>query len=163
MTPEHGPRWVSSRAPVWGASPFGRFAGINFVFQVVPPCGGHQGHKEASERAAAFQVVPPCGGHLELLPVYPLQGGCFKSCPRVGGIRRNAVQLSQSVVSSRAPVWGASQAGGAGYCGCQRFKSCPRVGGIKPWENASGYPDPFQVVPPCGGHPRRSLAVRSAP
>ena len=55
-----------------------------------------------------FQVVPPCGGHLPLL----------------------AAAFILSVVSSRAPVWGASSL----------------------VSESSPIRYEFQVVPPCGGH-----------
>ena len=101
---------VSSRAPVWGAS-----------FSV--PCSG---------ACWEFQVVPPCGGHLQIEAIRYTRIRSFKSCPRVGGIfltRKyvNPYKLFQVVppcgghpavlsgffvlwilVSSRAPVWGAS-------------------------------------------------------
>ena len=35
-----------------------------YLFQVVPPCGGHQAGLRASSSWQQFQVVPPCGGHL---------------------------------------------------------------------------------------------------
>ena len=57
-----------------------------FAFQVVPPCGGHRSKVCASSLMPRFQVVPPCGGHLAQ---WPRRFGlrCFKSCPRVGGIK----------------------------------------------------------------------------
>ena len=103
---------------------------LHIAFQVVPPCGGHQGLGneflrilQVSSRAPVwgasrtvwedyfdlkFQVVPPCGGH----PRTPLpccrSRLCFKSCPRVGGIKWLEEKLAEYKVSSRAPVWGAS-------------------------------------------------------
>ena len=77
-----------------------------------------------------FQVVPPCGGH----PQKPVE------------------LLEKLVVSSRAPVWGASfdpdEEGGGQEC----FKSCPRVGGIAEFGEEHKVDGKFQVVPPCGGH-----------
>ena len=98
---------VSSRAPVWGASFFFAFLALfHFLFQAVPPCGGH--------------------------PHYFNSHSCpirFKSCPRVGGINQPPLGHAATLVSSRAPVWGASP---------------PAPGHL---------PSPlFQVVPPCGGH-----------
>ena len=101
---------VSSRAPVWGAS-FG--VGRDFfqvaMFQVVPPCGGHPMYQYrpllsvsvssrapvwgASERNSEVLVVPKVSSRA---PVWGASGQrrtpyrqlfCFKSCPRVGGIR----------------------------------------------------------------------------
>ena len=99
---------VSSRAPVWGASRIRRHITIDqSKFQVVPPCGGHRWHYG-----------------------YPDAGKRFKSCPRVGGIRSRAKAGTPEVVSSRAPVWGASP---TNYKNKSKscFKSCPRVGGIE--------------------------------
>ena len=118
----------------------------------MPPCGGHRRSSWTVTASSVFQVVPPCGGH-------PLLVG-----PRSG----------QRVVSSRAPVWGASDL--LVFCNPRdkSFKSCPRVGGIPcvavvsilcnvssrapVWGASMVYtgtmPDEkFQVVPPCGGHP----------
>ena len=56
--------FVSSRAPVWGASEM--YANVLFaakVFQVVPPCGGHRMIFRPGASTGKFQVVPPCGGH----------------------------------------------------------------------------------------------------
>ena len=99
------------------------------LFQVVPPCGGHLliliwmltiwsfkscprvgGIKmkfKLSQLHKSFQVVPPCGGHLNMLPMWSMDTG-FKSCPRVGGIFQRKNLKMNWVVSSRAPVWGAS-------------------------------------------------------
>ena len=99
---------VSSRAPVWGAS-------INLLWGTLPPW---------------FQVVPPCGGHpLQLQGICrPL---CFKSCPRVGGIGAIEKISGGEGVSSRAPVWGASEKMQSAAMDAAGFKSCPRVGGIR--------------------------------
>ena len=121
---------VSSRAPVWGASPRATVINVETQFQVVPPCGGHlsnifttagaRGFKSCPRVGgiffvlcitlllAKFQVVPPCGGH-------PCQGGPSRI---------------SNPVSSRAPVWGASQVLQFVVDHATRFKSCPRVGGI---------------------------------
>ena len=58
-----------------------------------------------------FQVVPPCGGHPGGGAWSPTPPG-FKSCPRVGGITEALFICWQMLVSSRAPVWGASREGG---------------------------------------------------
>ena len=55
---------------------------------------------------------------------------CFKSCPRVGGIKSKCGAHGDRNVSSRAPVWGASFVCGLRCPAIRRFKSCPRVGGI---------------------------------
>ena len=63
---------------------------------------------------------------------------------------------ADEIVSSRAPVWGASHFLAGNVQRPYSFKSCPRVGGIPAllWVPLAEYP--FQVVPPCGGHPYRS-------
>ena len=99
---------VSSRAPVWGASwPFDMVI-FDERFQVVPPCGGHLASSVSQGATSMFQVVPPCGGH-------PHVRKCF---------------ASNDIVSSRAPVWGASCAKYPDLDFPVSFKSCPRVGGI---------------------------------
>ena len=75
--------------------------------------------------------MPPCGGHLGDEPGPGL------------------VYL----VSSRAPVWGASMASTGTPRPKKCFKSCPRVGGIGDPKLDMLVDDEFQVVPPCGGHP----------
>ena len=146
---------VSSRAPVWGASVSTSASILHWwMFQVVPPCGGHPptvlgrkspircfkscprvggiqkpSHKRRQppgfkscprvggialissvpSRLAVFQVVPPCGGHQLVAAVFTFISS-FKSCPRVGGILDLLSQDLRTRVSSRAPVWGASQA-----------------------------------------------------
>ena len=101
---------VSSRAPVWGASCAGASLRPCCCFKSCPRVGGIVRSvvlsplQQVSSRAPVwgassiamvcsnstdvFQVVPPCGGHL-----HPQRGhglpARFKSCPRVGGIRRS--------------------------------------------------------------------------
>ena len=121
---------VSSRAPVWGASRRHAGQGRGQQFQVVPPCGGHPVELSIKPHSIRFQVVPPCGGHQFLLirpvcssmfQVVPPCGGhparwsrrfCgigFQVVPPCGGHRiANLGKLICQVVSSRAPVWGAS-------------------------------------------------------
>ena len=77
---------VSSRAPVWGAS---RRIRRRLTFALV------------SSRAPVWGA--------SRRPVWPRRWGCFKSCPRVGGIR-GSIHLF--------------------YPLDRGFKSCPRVGGI---------------------------------
>ena len=102
---------VSSRAPVWGASCLPAGWESLLVFQVVPPCGGHQGDRRMRKLKCEFQVVPPCGGHRQGWPGIPAVHG---------------------------------------------FKSCPRVGGIVEFLEGTTAAGKFQVVPPCGGHPDQS-------
>ena len=149
---------VSSRAPVWGAS----YPGVEYVAQYVP-----------------FQVVPPCGGHPGRCRG-PTARTSFKSCPRVGGIEGCGGHGVQPVVSSRAPVWGASRADvglegpalvssrapvwGASLRRGRRRLACPvssraPVWGASTISAALREAIVFQVVPPCGGH-RPSPAAR---
>ena len=119
---------VSSRAPVWGAS------------------------RPVSRRLddGQFQVVPPCGGHHKYyMAISPL--ACFKSCPRVGGIRLLPLCGNLSGVSSRAPVWGASFALHIVERMAQGFKSCPRVGGIPSGRWMPNSVGGFKSCPRVGG------------
>ena len=100
------------------------------LFQVVPPCGGHLTPDIYFDKAEMFQVVPPCGGHQ-------------------GSTNRGKRDI---IVSSRAPVWGASGDDSCLYAYRKGFKSCPRVGGIALPSLVVSPPISFQVVPPCGGH-----------
>ena len=145
---------VSSRAPVWGAS---------FVAVIKP-----LNHIYVSSRA-------PVWGASRHTRSQPPRKGSFKSCPRVGGIKRQFGNFSAFVVSSRAPVWGASAAimyftSRASFVSSRApvwgasatslpvptesvgFKSCPRVGGIFKAQIVADRAAGFQVVPPCGGH-----------
>ena len=98
----------------------------------MPPCGGHLLLIALAARRREFQVVPPCGGHLG--QAVPGQGSVFVSsrAPVWGASLRCDVRDGDLSVSSRAPVWGASSL-----------------------EEYLGEDIPFQVVPPCGGHPFR--------
>ena len=171
--PGYGP-CVSSRAPVWGASRDLNPCSTSLKFQVVPPCGGHHPYCRKVQAGKRFQVVPPCGGHPAQDKYNQLKAG-FKSCPRVGGILDGSDEKLDELVSSRAPVWGASLRFLHNVFCRNGFKSCPRVGGISPAMNVSGVylgfkscprvggirtclkvlrpACLFQVVPPCGGHP----------
>ncbi len=121
-------RQVSSRAPVWGASEPVTAFGCHTKFQVVPPCGGH---------------------HKYYMAISPL--ACFKSCPRVGGIRLLPLCGNLSGVSSRAPVWGASFALHIVERMAQGFKSCPRVGGIPSGRWMPNSVGGFKSCPRVGG------------
>ena len=122
---------VSSRAPVWGASPRSeptrivvsfkscpRVGGIWVslrpgllpagTFQVVPPCGGHLICFSCHICASLFQVVPPCGGHPEKLAAVCSQLLVSSRAPVWGASQERRRQLWRIWVSSRAPVWGAS-------------------------------------------------------
>ena len=145
------------------------------MFQVVPPCGGHQRTPPPKRCKRKFQVVPPCGGHRpgdvvadvaiivsSRAPVW----GASRSAPCCGqphivvssrapvwgASRSRAKAGTPEVVSSRAPVWGASGSG-------KRIGGCIGVSSRAPVWGASlcfGLLSSllllFQVVPPCGGH-----------
>ena len=146
---------VSSRAPVWGAS---------------HPVDGCPTLLEVSSRAPVWGASLPLNACL-------IQSFVSSRAPVWGASLCDLFRCSIAVVSSRAPVWGASPALPHRRCRYGSFKSCPRVGGIRlhkrlnlalvdvssraPVWGASAYgagaevTDPlFQVVPPCGGHPK---------
>ena len=122
---------VSSRAPVWGASRFpsrsgrprrrfkscprvggimlvGILSQVIFLFQVVPPCGGHRLFQDPGSRPHRVSSRAPVWGASWSRSGSRCCRNCFKSCPRVGGIGTVPVSTAGVVVSSRAPVWGAS-------------------------------------------------------
>ena len=101
-------------------------------FKSCPRVGGISNVRPLCRPLLEFQVVPPCGGHhmTDFEKVYNFE------------------------VSSRAPVWGASEVRHKILWPIHGFKSCPRVGGIRPVDYYRLHRATFQVVPPCGGHPR---------
>ena len=139
----------------------------------MPPCGGHPAKKPVFQGLFGFKSCPRVGGIVRRYRS-KTPSCSFKSCPRVGGITPFSITIrGVTVVSSRAPVWGAS----CDYCGRQAeyvVSSRAPVWGASPadviWEatsnvssrapvwGASWWGDPvegqfmFQVVPPCGGH-----------
>ena len=76
----------------------------------------------------------------------------FKSCPRVGGIEALLRAILELIVSSRAPVWGASLAE-ENAAGGAAFQVVPPCGGHPAALCRKDLAQLFQVVPPCGGHP----------
>ena len=78
--------FVSSRAPVWGASSQHVVCSAEGTVSSRAPVWGASSKCRIWHRAYRFQVVPPCGGH-------PLL---------------DKMSLGWFNVSSRAPVWGAS-------------------------------------------------------
>ena len=78
---------VSSRAPVWGASRFLPDCMISTWFQVVPPCGGHPQRLQELEAAGLVSSRAPVWGASKKPFLSRPIGVSFKSCPRVGGIR----------------------------------------------------------------------------
>ena len=124
-------------------------------FQVVPPCGGHPDSGKMLERAIAFQVVPPCGGHHVFLGFLLIFLVVSSRAPVWGASDKCLQRLIIQSVSSRAPVWGASAEI------CNQFRQTNVSSRAPVW--GASYPGveyvaqyvPFQVVPPCGGHPGR--------
>ena len=56
--------YVSSRAPVWGASrAVSAFCVLTFSFKSCPRVGGISGGSSTGRPLPRFQVVPPCWGH----------------------------------------------------------------------------------------------------
>ena len=124
------PEKVSSRAPVWGASRLLRSRRLSTrSFKSCPRVGGISvyrgpaGHRQVSSRApvwgasdlhlhllilvGSFKSCPRVGGILVAVDDVKVVHS-FKSCPRVGGIQGKPVICMTMIVSSRAPVWGAS-------------------------------------------------------
>ena len=151
---DHPEGWfqpVSSRAPVWGAS------GL--------PCS-------SLFSTTRFKSCPRVGG-IPRLRQQPLHLLGFKSCPRVGGILAAVYLGHVAPVSSRAPVWGASQnvfvgeqsllvssrapVWGASWMNCAdtgsgQVSSRAPVWGASRLDICAYALNTFQVVPPCGGH-----------
>ena len=170
---------VSSRAPVWGASAKDYTYNGQQLFQVVPPCGGHRvsgwadSHDKSFKscprvggihlqgqglRCGQFQVVPPCGGHPRLKQQAPVPPW-FQVVPPCGGhLGGGNCFCGAAVVSSRAPVWGASGAieGGPPQ---EQFQVVPPCGGHPSSAMDGATPFMFQVVPPCGGHQASSRRI----
>ena len=148
--------FVSSRAPVWGASRTLQFLPYDITcFKSCPRVGGIAYSCDIQPCSGGFKSCPRVGGILQLRQRLSKKSQSFKSCPRVGGIGFrtradycfSAFQVvppcgghpagavhrrPTKIVSSRAPVWGAS------LRGQQLFRLAL-----------------FQVVPPCGGHRAR--------
>ena len=97
-------------------------------FKSCPRVGGIFFHLLVKEGLCGFKSCPRVGG-IAYRSGAGRGRGSFKSCPRVGGIEQLLTPRGLELVSSRAPVWGASSVS---------YKPLPaRM---------------FQVVPPCGGH-----------
>ena len=77
---------VSSRAPVWGASWMYQSIFTGWMFQVVPPCGGHRGLFGRCVGCFLVSSRAPVWGASAESPFLRQIHGRFKSCPRVGGI-----------------------------------------------------------------------------
>ena len=175
---------VSSRAPVWGASALAVPLGVVCQFQVVPPCGGHpisrrvKSGGNVSSRApgwgassrglslisqyAWFQVVPPCGGH-PVLPGSSCLSHQFQVVPPCGGhLAYRVHRCFPLLVSSRAPVWGASRGYGNNRYIYSVSSRAPVWGAsLRPYISAMSRQ--FQVVPPYGGHRQPAKAPGHGP
>ena len=151
---------VSSRAPVWGASDCHDSSSFLFMFQVVPPCGGHHISALRFMSICVFQVVPPCGGHRgQIWCCLPITS--FKSCPRVGGISSLATVGRAQSGFQVVPPCGGHHLALTVYDGDDRFKSCPRVGGIEAAPAKNGDGAGFKSCPRVGGikQAKRSCAL----
>ena len=99
-----------------------------------------------------FQVVPPCGGHHWCKASIYIIILVSSRAPVWGASgRRRPCQRSRRV-SSRAPVWGAS-AVESGSSVREKFQVVPPCGGHPVELSIKPHSIRFQVVPPCGGHP----------
>ena len=150
----------------------------------MPPCGGHHVRPKYPVLGLGFQVVPPCGGHRIAENLLGILLG-FKSCPRVGGIIGcNINHQEDPVVSSRAPVWGASlDLCGGRYCvgvssrapvwGASADQDdvfivqivssrAPRVGGILLIDLKGFFPNGFKSCPRVGGIARPARTDKSS-
>ena len=77
---------------------------------------------------------------------------CFKSCPRVGGIKSSGRRGRIHPGFKSCPRVGGIILIMHGFACRPSFKSCPRVGGIPDAFSHGFGMIMFQVVPPCGGH-----------
>ena len=143
---------VSSRAPVWGASRFLPDCMISTWFQVVPPCGGHPQRLQELEAAGLVSSRAPVWGASRTSSRRYRSPGVSSRAPVWGASGKLQASAVGPAVSSRAPVWGASCQSGLSGIWPRSFKSCPRVGGILARMAPFRASDKFQVVPPCGGH-----------
>ena len=143
---------VSSRAPVWGASPaVHAVGGLNPVSSRAPVWGASTTRGAAIRAQQVSSRAPVWGASSAYTPAQRHQSG-FKSCPRVGGISKDAhSSTNQKEVSSRAPVWGASSSRDPIEPRPTTFKSCPRVGGIPRTQTPQPPPISFKSCPRVGG------------
>ena len=154
MLPTRGGKeeFVSSRAPVWGASSLDLLVGlIRESFKSCPRVGGIPSASVGRNYQKLFQVVPPCGGHPISSCVVSLSSLSFKSCPRVGGIQQRRRNDGRSYRFQVVPPCGGHQliadVLGADKC----FKSCPRVGGISCFIDSLIAAISFKSCPRVGG------------
>ena len=123
-------RVVSSRAPVWGASPISFPGWLILLFQVVPPCGGHPGRVSLWNDIVKVSSRAPVWGASQRHSKFALSSRVSSRAPVWGASRNHTKHFLHQKVSSRAPVWGASGKSACFGRTCCSFKSCPRVGGI---------------------------------
>ena len=142
---------VSSRAPVWGASAAEHFArDSDGRFKSCPRVGGIPRRQRNGRLLPSFKSCPRVGGIVNEGAENQRDPG-FKSCPRVGGICIPNEGTAYLLVSSRAPVWGASTICSAYPSQTAGFKSCPRVGGICDSSRGPRSDCSFKSCPRVGG------------
>ena len=119
----------------------------------MPPCGGHLPPAEPPPYQCRFQVVPPCGGHPGQLGIATDNVLVSSRAPVWGASDCFCLCSAFFSVSSRAPVWGASTASKVRVFVAVSFKSCPRVGGISTNLTEFRLHRCFKSCPRVGGIP----------
>ena len=152
-------RSVSSRAPVWGASSPSQAIVLFFCsFKSCPRVGGILYWACSQSAVVTFQVVPPCGGH-HGDRLWQYRKFVVSSRAPVWGASQPPGRCQRIFsVSSRAPVWGASRELRLFYRSAFGFKSCPRVGGIRRRHVLGLELESFKSCPRVGGI-RRSCTL----
>ena len=129
-----------------------------FSFKSCPRVGGLSTSPSFFLGASGFQVVPPCGGHLLVCSQHSRDSIVSSRAPVWGASVATDPNWEIREVSSRAPVWGAS------FVILMR-PSLSKVSSRAPVWGASEAASTvisarvFQVVPPCGGHPSAFLVA----
>ena len=121
-------------------------------FKSCPRVGGIRSARQDRRADGSFKSCPRVGGIWPSAASSPTATS-FKSCPRVGGIQRKSPYFKGFLVSSRAPVWGASFAGIAVKLLLAVSSRAPVWGASRRFRLPFAASQWFQVVPPCGGHP----------
>ena len=128
------------------------------VFQSAPPHGGRPPAAGLPPSSSTFQSAPPHGGRPRSRRSAARPRTCFNPRPRMGGDDRPAWGWVESLVSIRAPAWGATRA--APVCrSWVRFQSAPPHGGRPddPMPRVEG--GTFQSAPPHGGRRRDRIQL----
>ena len=94
--------------------------------------------------------MPPCGGHQQQRSIHN-RSGVSSRAPVWGASQDFPHSFSDRIVSSRAPVWGASGALPFQDIENMSFKSCPRVGGIQVLQFVVDHVTRFKSCPRVGG------------